>query len=153
MITIRKFKTDEEGIIKDILHRNFDEVNSKDYPHETIQSLKQNFSSEKILQFSKEREMWIAENEKQIIGTASLGKFNDDHYALTVFVNPDYHKHGIGRKLMDTIEKRAAENGAPRLLVPASITGEPFYLKLGYGYLDGRKEFDEDMNIKMVKCL
>ena len=153
MVVVRKFQTGDENIIRDILHRNFEEVNSRDYPQETIQSLKQNFSAETILFYSTEREMFVAEKEKQIIGTASLGKFGEDYYVLTVFVNPDYHQQGIGKKLMEKIEKRAKENNAHRLLVPASITGEPFYLKLGYDYRDGRKEFDEDMNVKMVKPL
>ena len=153
MITIRKYQTGDEKVIRNILHRNFDEVNSKDYPQEEIDSLKASYSLEKIILNAREREMFVALNEQEIIGTASLGKFGNDYYALSVFVSPDFHKQGIGRKLMTRIEQRAKENGAYRIIVPASITGELFYLKMGYAYLDGQRDFDEDKNIKMVKAL
>jgi GNAT superfamily N-acetyltransferase len=153
MITIRKYQTGDEIILRNILHRNFDEVNSKDYPIEAIHSLKDSFSLESIILNSRQREIFVALKEEQIIGTGSLGKFGDDYYALTVFVNPDFHKQGIGRKLMTIIEQKAKEYGAYRLIVPASITGELFYLKMGYDYLSGERKIDEDMNIKMVKSI
>jgi N-acetylglutamate synthase-like GNAT family acetyltransferase len=153
MITIREFLIGDEKDIGKIIYRNFDEVNSKDYPQEIIETLKASFTLENIISNANNREMFVAQDENQILGTASLGRFGDDFYALTVFINPDYHKQGIGKKLMGRVEKKAEENGAHKILVPASITAERFYLNLGYDYLNGQKELDEDMNIKMIKTL
>ena len=40
---------------------------------------------------------------------------------------------------------------AKRIEIPASITGVPFYLKMGYGYKNGITEPDEEHLIRMEK--
>ena len=49
-----------------------------------------------------------------------------------VAVNEQYRKHGIARKLMLLLEKRAAEHGINLLTLGAAENAEGFYEKLGY---------------------
>ena len=82
----------------------------------------------KIRDKIKKRLFYIALIGKKIVGTISL----EENTIYTLFVNPDYHNKGIGRKLMNFIEKVALEKGHKTVELPSSITAHKFYKKLGY---------------------
>jgi putative acetyltransferase len=48
------------------------------------------------------------------------------------YVSPDASRSGVGKSLVDEIERIARQLGVPFLDLDASLTAEPFYLKLGY---------------------
>ena len=52
---------------------------------------------------------------------------------------------------MNTLENDEYFLRAKRIEIPASITGVPFYLKMGYHYKDGISEPDEEHLIRMEK--
>ena len=60
-------------------------------------------------------------------GTASL----DGNVIRTVFVAPDAQGHGVGKRLMATVEQTTRDLGMRMLTVPSSVTAEQFYAKLG----------------------
>jgi N-acetylglutamate synthase-like GNAT family acetyltransferase len=66
--------------------------------------------------------------DRRIVGTASL----DAGSVRTVFVAPDTQGRGIGKLLMRAVEEAAREAGLQALVVPSSVTAEPFYAKLGF---------------------
>ena len=53
--------------------------------------------------------------------------------------------------IIDTLEKDTFFLRAKRIEIPASITGVPFYLKMGYHYKNGITEPDEEHLIRMEK--
>ena len=97
----------------------------------------------------------MALDGEKVVGTAGLDKswYSDDgeYYVLTVFVDINYHKQGIGKMLIRKIEEYANELGAKRLVVPASIFGCEFYHKLGYEYVNGEKVLNEENMYIMEK--
>ena len=70
---------------------------------------------------------------------------------ISIFVDPDKQGKGIGRLIMNTLENDEYFLRAKRIEIPASITGVPFYLKMGYHYKDGISEPDEEHLIRMEK--
>ena len=70
-----------------------------------------------------------------IIGTASF----ENNVIYTVFVNTNYHKRGVGRKLISFIEDKARENSVNLIQLSSSLTSLSFYYALGYKYV---KEVD-----------
>ena len=70
-----------------------------------------------------------------IIGCGAIGPFwgkEDESSLFTIFVDPDKQGKGIGRHIMNTLESDEFFLRAKRIEIPASITGVPFYLKMGY---------------------
>jgi GNAT superfamily N-acetyltransferase len=49
------------------------------------------------------------------------------------FVHPDFARHGIGRRLLEHCEAAAAEAGFNSAELVATLPGEPFYRRFGYG--------------------
>ena len=50
----------------------------------------------------------------------------------SVFVDADFGRLGLGRRVMETTERDAAAAGIVHLSVPATLSGVPFYTALGY---------------------
>ena len=134
-------------IIQDLLT-----VNSKDYGMERVKKMAEDFTVEKLQNsLSKREKVFVALLDDNVVGTAGIDKswYSDDEYwILTVFVKPENHGQGIGKKLIGKIEEYATTLPIKKLVIPASITAHEFYYKLGYRYKDEKKELnDEDMYI------
>ncbi len=50
----------------------------------------------------------------------------------SLFVHPDWARHGFGRLLMERAERQAFEAGFQRVELNALLSGVPFYRALGY---------------------
>lgn len=127
-ILIKEFSDDLAPRLSELIKDNLELVNSNDYEEKIINNMVDYFNPEYIKDISEVRNIYVAEHNNKIVGTASL----DKNTVYTVFVDPEYHGQGIGKKLMDYIEKVAKKKNIPLLKVPASITSVKFYKKLGY---------------------
>ena len=134
-IIIRKFKNTDSSKVCDIIKKNLIEVNSKDYPEEIINYMCNLYIPEYMIEKSKERDIYVAELNGELIGTASF----ENNVIYTVFVNTNYHKRGIGSKLISFIEERAKKDSINVIQIPSSLTSLNFYYSLGYKYV---KEVD-----------
>ena len=64
---------------------------------------------------------------------------------------PEYQGKGVGRFIINALENDEFFTRAKRIEIPASITGVPFYRKMGYDYKNGVTEPDEEHLIRMEK--
>lgn len=158
MIEIKEYDEKYADKISEIVIRNLLEVNVRDYGEEFSKEHAEEFTTEKIKEAFKSREkVYVALLDDNVVGTAGIAKswYNDDgeFWILTVFIKPENHRQGIGRVLMEQIEKYAREIKAKKLVIPASITGCEFYHKLGYEYSNGKKELNEENMYIMEKFI
>ena len=70
---------------------------------------------------------------------------------FTIFVLPQCQGKGVGRKIIETLERDEYFLRAKRVEVPASITGVGFYRKLGYEYKNGIDRPDEERLYRLEK--
>lgn len=158
MIEIKEYENKYIEEISKIIIKNLLEINSKDYGMEYMQKSAKEFTVPKIQKkFSKRTKVFVALENDKVVGTAGLDKswYNSDgeYWILTVFVDINHQKQGIGKMLIQEIEKYAYEIKAKKLVIPSSITGCEFYHKLGYEYKDGKKELNKDQMYIMEKLL
>ena len=73
-IEIRHFQDGDAAGLSTIISRNLREENSQDYASDVIESLVGNFAPDKIIQLSRQREMFVAEADCAVVGTASLAR-------------------------------------------------------------------------------
>lgn len=130
-IIIRKFESMDSSKLIEIIKRNLIEINSKDYAKEIINGMCNLFTPERMIENAKKRDIYVAEFDGELIGTASL----EDNVVYGVFVDVNYHRCGVGRKLMSIIEYKAKENSVNLIQIPSSITSQNFYYELGYKYV------------------
>ncbi|MFT4065920.1 GNAT family N-acetyltransferase [Paraburkholderia sp.] len=128
MYEIRAARTTDADCISHVIIRCLRETNAQDYPDEVIRRVGQNFSAAAVLALMARRTVFVATLEKRIVGTASL----DGSVVRTVFVSPDLQHQGIGRLLMEQVEREARAAGVKVLAVPSSVTAGQFYSRLGF---------------------
>jgi len=134
-ITIRQAIHNDVEAISRLIIATVQQSNAKDYSAAIIAEVAEKFSPDHVAARMTGRHVFIAGAESMMIGTASL----DGAKVRSVFVLPAWQGRGIGRILMSHIEELARAQGVPRLEVPASITAEDFYVRLGYNHL--REEY------------
>ncbi len=146
---IRKFRKEDTRKVSNLIIKCLKEVNSKDYSKKIINFMCRHFSSKKIIDISKKRQIYVAVKNNEIIGTASLKK----NVILSVFVNPAMHRKQIGKRLMRKIEQQAMKKGYKSVELPSSLTAFDFYKKLGYKKVREKYEKNFGKTIIMKKYL
>ena len=87
------------------------------------------------------------EDDGTVIGCAAFGpnhKNPAEGCFYSVFVLPEKQKRGVGRALIETIERDPMFLRAPRVVIPASINALHFYQELGYTFAPGGDRLDEE---------
>lgn len=84
----------------------------------------------------------VAVVESQVVGSGSI-QFQERPpcvrtmnnilgYIFTIYVEAEYRRRGIARRIMEALHEKAEERGAGLLALNASDEGKPLYLQMGY---------------------
>ena len=73
--------------------------------------------------------VFVAENERGEVVGVLRGRKERLH---SLFVCGDYHRQGIGRKLVERLEKECHKLGAEKITLAATLYAVPFYQSVGY---------------------
>ena len=125
---VRVASEDDAVDISRVIIAALRETNARDYPESVIERVEQSFGPDAVREFIGKRRAFVAVTMGRIVGTASL----DGGWVRTVFVEPSVQGKGVGRLLMDRVERAAREAGLQTVNVPSSVTAEPFYAQLGF---------------------
>jgi GNAT superfamily N-acetyltransferase len=127
-IRLRKARRAEAESISRMILRAVEVSNARDYQPAVIATLTANHSAPEVLRRMRERLVFVAMIEGELVGTASLAA----ERVHSVFVDPSRQGRGIGAAMMAFIEKLARRQGRVRLSLASSLTAVNFYRKLGY---------------------
>ena len=153
-MNIRRFEEQDAKAVSELIRKTIRISNTKDYPVDLMEQLIEAESPEHVLERASWTHFYVAEEQDIIIGCGAIGPYwgrEDESSLFTIFVLPEYQGKGIGRAIIDTLEKDEFFLRAKRIEIPASITGVPFYLKMGYNYKNGITEPDEEHLIRLEK--
>lgn len=153
-IEVRRFKEEDAKEVRNLIVRNFLEVNSKDYGISAMEKLAKVYDVEKVLNVASYAHMYVFEFDGKIIGIGSISSFwgsETESILLSIFVLPEFHGKGVGRKIINTLETDEFYVRASRIEIPASITATEFYRKFGYDYKNGVKELDDEHHYRLEK--
>ncbi|WP_447751191.1 GNAT family N-acetyltransferase [Pseudomonas nicosulfuronedens] len=144
-LTIRQARSDDAKAISRVIVAAVRESNGQDYPASVIASVVAHFTPERVIEQLKQRLVFVAVVSDKIAGTGAL----DGNAVRSLFIAPQQQRKGIGQALMSRIEITALERGIGALLVPASLTAESFYARLGYHVLREQLHGEERTIIAM----
>lgn len=151
---IRRIEESDARSVSELIRRTISISNKKDYPEDLMDQLIAIETPEHVLERASWTHFYVVLEGEDIIGCGAIGPYwgkEDESSLFTIFVDPDCQGKGIGRAIMETLENDEYFLRAKRIEIPASITGVPFYLKMGYHYKDGISEPDEEHLIRMEK--
>ena len=151
---IRRFAESDAEAVSQMIRTTIEISNKKDYPEELMDELIRSETPEHVIGRSGWTHMYVAQDEGKIIGCGAIGPYwgkEDESSLFTIFVLPEYQGKGVGRKIVETLEQDEFFIRAKRVEIPASITGVPFYLRMGYHYKNGISEPDGEHLIRLEK--
>jgi GNAT superfamily N-acetyltransferase len=73
-----------------------------------------------------------ADADGRVLGYGQLAP--DEGVIEAVYVDPDFARRGVGRRLVTALEDEARALGLPGLMLDASLNSVPFYGALGYAH-------------------
>ena len=151
---IRRFQESDAAAVSELIRTTLQITNSRDYPPEIINALIERETPDHILQRASWTHFYVAEADSEIIGSGAIGPYwdkQDESSLFTIFVRPDCQGKGVGKAIVETLERDPFALRAKRIEIPASITGLPFYLKMGYSYKNRIAEPDEERLYRLEK--
>lgn len=154
-VTVRRFRNEDAEAVVALIRRNLLEVNIRDYLPGSIQAMVESHDAQCVLRTASYAHMYVLTDgdEGEIVGCGAISSFwgsLTESILLMIFVKPELHGQGLGTKIIRTLESDEFFLRARRIEIPASITGTPFYEKMGYGYKNGRIP-DEEGFVRMEK--
>ena len=151
---IRRFEEKDAKKVSELIIDTLRKTNIKDYSADSIENHVNNFQPENVLKRASWTHFYVAQEKGNIIGCGAIAPYwdkIDESSLFTIFILPEYQGKGIGRKIIETLEKDEYFLRAKRIEVPASITAVQFYKKMGYDYKNGVVEPDEEKLVRMEK--
>ncbi len=126
---IRKFRKQDTKRLCYLIRRCINETLKDYYPKDVVGFLHWENTPKRFLNRMHKRDICLVyEKDDKLFGSASL-EGND---IKDVYVNPSYHRRGIGKGLIREIEKIALSKNMKKLKVMSSFNAQPFYEKCGF---------------------
>ena len=151
---IRRFEEKDAKKVSELIVETLRKTNIKDYSADLIENYVNNFQPENVLKRASWTHFYVAEEKDSIIGCGAIGPYwdkIDESSLFTIFISPEHQGKGIGRKIIETLEKDEYFLRAKRIEIPASITAVQFYKKMGYSYKNGINKADDEGIVRMEK--
>lgn len=90
---------------------------------------------------------------QQPFATARFRQYEQGVKIERVAIHPAFRKSGYGKKLMQFVEKSAAQQGYTKLILNAQLHAKLFYSSLGYNSVGDIFYEEEIKHVKMVKSI
>ncbi len=152
-VLVRRFRSSDLESVKDLIHRTIDVCYNGFYLEEIMHYFDMYNWDGNILKVARDGHIVVAEMQGRIVGTGSI--IGDT--ILRIFVDPAYQERGLGRMIVNELERQAAAKGAEIVRLRALTNAKKFYESLGYlSIAKGFVEVDNGRHLEyleMVKSL
>ena len=125
-----------------------------DYTQTQVEHLVKGFSEDWLEDLINTRHYYEVWYQGMLIACGGVSRdYSQERqsYLTAVFVNPDFNKKGIGRKLVEFLETDEWCLDSKLIEVPSSKSSHKFYYKCGYHYQDETPVFRSDGTTIMYK--
>lgn len=152
-MNIRRFQVKDAEEVSALIVTTLRTTNIKDYSSDYIENEVKVLQPQNILERANWTHFYVVCNNDRIVGCGAIGPYWDKEDEITVFVLPEYQGKGVGTKIIQTLEQDEYFLRAKRIEIPASITGTPFYRKMGYDFKNGIDKPDAEGLLRLEKFL
>ena len=153
-VEIRRFAEADAEKVSAMIAETLLTSNSADYSASELEELIARMTPKDILARAARTHFYVACAEGGVIGCGAIGPYwdrEDESSFFTIFVLPAWQGRGVGRRIVQTLERDEFFLRAKRIEIPASITAVEFYRKMGYEYKNGLKQIDEERLYRLEK--
>lgn len=130
MIAVRKASQSDRQAVWSVHVRAIRETCSRSYTPEQVIAWSRLLPPDSSIQVLQDREFLVAEKHGVIAGFGLLNQGSEEVEA--VYVRPDHLRGGVGRAILEALERVAQQGGLDTLWLFATLNAVPFYLAAGY---------------------
>lgn len=133
----RRFIIGDEKDICEVIKKDVLEENIYDYSVEAINHLIKQQNEETIRKRAESFHCYTFLDNDKIVGVGMIGPYwgsLTESSFFTIFRDPEYKGKGLGRLIIETLEKDEYYLRADRVEIPASITAVEFYKHFGWDF-------------------
>ncbi|UCB42826.1 MAG: GNAT family N-acetyltransferase [Dehalococcoidales bacterium] len=127
-IETRKFSEEDLQAVYQLIQRTIDISYHEAYPEEAVEFFKNHHRKEEILNETATGYTVVAESNNELVGTGTLLGL----HIVRVFVNPLHQHRGIGKIIVQELEREALVDKPATLYLEASLVSRQFWESLGY---------------------
>lgn len=128
VVVVRPFRMTDAEALAGVVARILAKAVQGRQPEAVISHIRDNASTDVILQLAKEQEVYVAVTEGRRVGFLAL----EDNTISSIWTDPGLQRKGVGRMLVQTAEAAASEFGHEDMRAFASSANVKFFEKLGY---------------------
>ena len=153
-MNIRRFQEQDAAEVSALIVTTLRTTNCRDYSEEYLENIVKNLQPKDILQRACRTHFYVVCEGRKIVGCGAIGPYwekKEESSLFTIFVLPEFQGKGIGTQIIRTLEQDEYFLRAKRVEIPASITGTPFYLKMGYRYKGDVRQPDGEGLLRLEK--
>ena len=154
MYHIRRFRSEDAKEVSALIIKTLRTTNIRDYSVEYIENYVKVLAPEDIVNRASWTHFYVLCHDECIVGCGAIGPYwgkEDESCLFTIFVLPEYQGKGIGRKIIETLERDMFFIRARRIEIPSSVTACEFYRKMGYTYKNGVDTPDDEGLLRLEK--
>ena len=126
-VGVRLFKEGDARKVSYLISRCLNETLSREFTREQLKFFYGRFTPAGLRKIAREGTMFVAVSGDRVLGTASF----DGDRVKAVFVNPSFHRQGIGRILMRHVEDEARRHKHVACTLHANHQAAEFYEQVG----------------------
>ncbi len=132
-IIYRKAETKDAVHVRELIYETIDAIFPACYPQAGIDYFKKYNNMDRVTKNIQDGYCFCAilAQEKKFIGTGTLF----ESIIKGMYVKPEFHKNGCGRKIITELERKAKENEIEKIELNASPVSKEFYERVGYKHL------------------
>jgi GNAT superfamily N-acetyltransferase len=82
--------------------------------------------------WSRRATLYGGDHSEALRNAALLDPAHEPARVRAMYTHPDFARRGVGRMILGLCEKAAAASGFSRVVLMATLSGEPFYRACGY---------------------
>ena len=127
-IQLRQFNEEDLSSVYRLIQNTVDISYHGVYPIEAIEAFQNHHSEEQILSDAATGYTVVAESNNEILGTGTLYETN----VRRVYISPHHQHKGIGRLIVEELEKKARTEKLTTLDLGASLVSRQFWESLGF---------------------
>lgn len=152
---IRRFEPSDAREVTDMILESVRVCNGPDYDPEVLGQYIRGVKPDAILERASWTHFYVLCEEGRIIGSGAIGPAETGEEGVnclySLFLLPEYQRRGLGRVILDTLERDSFFAESWKTIVQSSITAVPFYEKMGYVHRDGVPTLIDDDYYPMEK--
>jgi GNAT superfamily N-acetyltransferase len=151
-LSIRPFRPQDAGAVSALVRRSLLEVNIRDYDPAQVAAWAAYYTPEEIARVAGAGRLYVAWRGSRAVGSGAVAPGPEGGCVLrTVFVLPEEQGQGVGRRIVETLERDPAFLAADPIALDASKTSRGFYEALGYVHTGGAPHLVDDDHYPMEK--